>query len=554
MVSSSTVLRNARSAHARRSWAAARAGFLAARTGDAGLCADDMDALGDCAWWLGLSDESVAAYAEAYDLYQQDRQPRKAAMSAFGVAATLFLRGEVTPASGWMARAQRLLADQPESAEHGYLLYAEVEGALEEAELDAVIAGARQVQTMGRRHQDPTLVALGVLAEGRALVRKGHPREGTALLDEAMLAALSDELAPAFTGNIYCHLVAACWELADLRRAREWTAALERWLSRLPAAVVFGGICRVHRAQLLQLQGDWAGAERDARLACADLAELHLAAAAEGWYAVGDISRLRGDLRTADESYTRSHRLGRDPQPGRALLHLAHGQVDAAAASIRSALAAETRGPLYQVRLFAAQVEIALAAGDLDTAAAADGAVQATASSYPSPGLVASAHRARGSVLLAQADATAALPVLRSACGLWVELAAPYEVARTRLLLAHAYGELGDDDAARVELDAAEETFVRLGAAPDTEQVRRRRSRPPLPDGLTPREAEVLALVATGQSNRELAAALVLSEKTVARHLTNIFAKLGLPSRSAATAYAFEHGLARRPVRRTSQP
>jgi DNA-binding NarL/FixJ family response regulator len=549
-----SVLRDARVAYARRNWTTARAGFLAARTGTAELCADDLDALGDCAWWLGLGDESVAAYAEGFHLHQQDCRPRKAAMSAFGVAVTLFLRGEVTPASGWMARAQRLLADQPESAEHGYLLFAELEGALEHAELAAVIEGSRQVQMMGRRHQDPTLVALGVLAEGRALVRDGQPRAGAALLDEAMLAALSDQLAPAFTGSIYCHLVAACWELTDLRRAREWTAALERWLSRLPAAVVFGGICRVHRAQLLQLQGDWAGAERDARLACADLSELHLAAAAEGWYALGDISRLRGDLGTADESYTRSHRLGRDPQPGRALLHLAHGRVDAAVASIRSALAAETRGPLYRVRLFSAQVEIALAAGDLATAADADRAVQSTASTYPSPGLIATAHQARGSLLLAQTDAAAALPVLRSACGLWLELAAPYEVARTRLRLARAYGGLGDDDAAMVELDAAEETFVRLGAVPDAETVRRSRNRPLLPDGLTPREAEVLALVATGQTNRQLAAALVLSEKTVARHLTNIFAKLGLASRSAATAYAFEHGLTQRPVRRSTQP
>ena len=548
-----TVLRDARVAHGNRDWTAARAGFLAARAEGAALCADDMDALGDCAWWLGLGDESVAAYADAYRRYLREGQPRKAAMSAGGVAVTLFLRGEEAPGSGWMGRAQRLLADQPESAEHGYLLYAEVEAALEQAELEAVTAGARRVLELGRRHQDPTLVALGVLAEGRALVRDGRLREGTGLLDEAMLAALSDELPPAFTGNIYCHLVAACWELADLRRAREWTAALEGWLSGLPAAVVFGGICRIHRAQLLQVQGDWTGAERDARLACADLAELHLAAAAEGWYAVGDIHRLRGDLDTADEAYTRSHRLGRDPQPGRALLHLAHGRVDAAVTSIRSALAAELRGPLYRVRLFAAQVHVALAAGDLVTAVEADIAVQSTATAYPGPGLVAAAHETRGAVLLAQEDPTRALPVLRTACGLWVELAAPYEVARTRLMLARAYRKLGDDDAAMVELDAAEETFVRLGAAPDTEKVRRSRGRPPLPDGLTPREAEVLALVATGQSNRELAAALVLSEKTVARHLTNIFAKLGLPSRSAATAYAIEHGLTQRPVRRTSQ-
>jgi DNA-binding CsgD family transcriptional regulator len=532
----------------------ARAGLIAAREAGAELEADDLDSLGDCAWWLGLGDESVAAYEQAYRLHVQHDEPRKAAMSACGAAVTLFLRGDATVGSGWMSRAQRLLADEPECAEHGYLLYGEVEGALDLPDLEPAFEGARRLQDMGRRHQDPVLVAVGVLMEGRAKVRGGQIPQGMQLLDDAMLAALSDELPPAFTGNIYCHLVAACWELGDLRRARDWTAALERWLATLPAAVVFGGICRVHRAQLMQVQGDWATAEQEAARACADLAGISLAPVAEGWYAVGDLQRLRGDLSAAAEAYECAHRLGRDPQPGRALLQLARGRVDGAAASIRAALAAESRGPLHRVRLWAAQVEIALAQPDLDCAQAASAELEAAATTYAGAGLVAMAEQARGAVLMAQGDVAAALPVLRVACGLWIELAAPYDVARTRLLLAGAYQGLGDLDAAAMELDAAEETFVELGAAPDAAAVARQRSRAALPDGLTPRQTQVLALVAEGRSNRQVAAALVLSEKTIERHLSNIFAKLNLTSRTAATAYAFEHGLVRRAMGGVPQP
>ena len=477
-------LRRAHDAHGRRDWAVARAEFLAAGESGLELSAHDLDALGDCGWWLGLGEESMAAYEGAYRLFTRADQPRKAAMSAGGVAVTLFLRGDATLGSGSMARARRLLADEPECAEHGYLLYAEVEGGLEWADLDSVLEGARRLQDLGRRQGDPALVAVGVLAAGRALVRKGEVREGLALLDEAMLAALSDELAPAFTGNIYCHLVAACWELADIRRAREWTAALERWLARLPAAVVFAGICRAHRAQLLLLQGDWTNAEREAQRVCAELADVHVAPVAEGWYVTGDARRLRGDLPGAEDAYSRSHHLGRDPQPGRAMLHLAHGRLGAAATSIRSALAAEPRGPLQLVRLWAAQVEIAMAAGDVATAREASACLDSAASTYAATGLVATASQARGAVRLADGDATAALAALRAACGLWSELAAPYDVACTRLLLARAYRAVGDEDASALELDAAEETFTRLGAVLDAERVPQQRALVALPDGL----------------------------------------------------------------------
>jgi DNA-binding NarL/FixJ family response regulator len=511
----------ARDAYRRHDWAGARDGFGAARAAGE-LAAADLDALADAAWWLGDFDQASAVLEEAYRRHLDA-----------GVVG-----------SGWVGRAQRLLRDQPEHTEHGYLLYLELEGALGGGEADAVVATAGRVREIGRRHADPNLVAGGDLFEGRALVKQGRMAEGMALLDEAMLAVLSGELDPGWAGNIYCHLMAAFHELADVRRAAEWTEATSRWVAGLPPAVLFTGICRVHRSQVLERRGDWAEAEREAALVCRDLADLHVAGAAEGHYQLGEIRRLRGDLAGAEAAYRHAHELGRDPQPGLALLRLAQGRTATASASIRAALTAVTHDRLGRARLCAAQVEIALADGDAETAGRACDELTRTASTYGSSGLEAAALQARGAVLLAGGRADAALPTLRAACRRWKELDAPYDAARVRLLLAGAYQALGDADAATRELDAAEVVYVRLGATLDAGGIAARRGRGALPGGLTGREAEVLALVAAGRSNREIAASLVLSPKTVARHLSNIFAKLGVSSRTQAAAYAFEHGLA----------
>jgi DNA-binding NarL/FixJ family response regulator len=533
----------ARDAYRRHDWAGARDGFGAARVAGE-LAAADLDALADAAWWLGDFDQASAVLEEAYRRHLDEGRPGPAAMAAIGVAVNHFLRGDGVVGSGWVGRAQRLLRDQPEHTEHGYLLYLELEGALGGGEADAVVATAGRVREIGRRHADPNLVAGGDLFEGRALVKQGRMAEGMALLDEAMLAVLSGELDPGWAGNIYCHLMAAFHELADVRRAAEWTEATSRWVAGLPPAVLFTGICRVHRSQVLERRGDWAEAEREAALVCRDLADLHVAGAAEGHYQLGDIRRLRGDLAGAEAAYRHAHELGRDPQPGLALLRLAQGRTATASASIRAALTAVTHDRLGRARLCAAQVEIALADGDAETAGRACDELTRTASTYGSSGLEAAALQARGAVLLAGGRADAALPTLRAACRRWKELDAPYDAARVRLLLAGAYQALGDADAAARELDAAEVVFVRLGATLDAGGIAARRGRAALPGGLTGREAEVLALVAAGRSNREIAASLVLSPKTVARHLSNIFAKLGVSSRTQAAAYAFEHGLA----------
>jgi len=383
--------------------------------------------------------------------------------------------------------------------------------------------------------------------EGRVLVKQARVPEGLPLLDEAMLAALSDELQPMWTGAIYCGLLDACHELVDLRRAQEWTEATSRWCSPLPVASLYPGICRVHQAGMLQLRGAWEQAEAEALRACEDMRHIDVFAVAGGWYEVGEIRRARGDLAGAEDAYRRAHEIGHDPQPGLALLRLAQGKVEAARTSIAAAIAAFAGSRLEVAPLHAAQVEIALAAGDVDVAAASADEVTDTAETYESVGLRAVGHRAQGAVALARGQAVAALASLRLACAAWHELDAPYEAARTRVLVAAAYDALDDADAAVRERMAARACFERLGARSDLDALDALdgvgAAQNGADHGLSPRELEVLDLVAHGRTNKEIAGALFLSEKTVARHVSNIFTKLGVSSRSAATAFAFAHGL-----------
>lgn len=535
-------LEAARAAYARRDLVAARDAYLAAQaTGS--LAADDLSALGDAAWWMGDVATSLSAYEEAYRRFLQGERPQDAAMSALGVAISLYLRGDDVIGSGWMSRAQRLIREQPDGVEHGYLAYMHAESSLESGDPDATIVAAREVQELGRRHDDATLVAAGTMLEGRATVRRGDVRGGMALLDEAMLAVLTDELSPDWTGNIYCHLVEACVELADHRRAGEWTEALAAWCERMEPAVVFTGVCRVHRAQLLHLHGAWERAEAEATSVCKEVEGIHRRTAGEGAYALGEIRRLRGDRSGARKAYARAHERGRDPEPGLALLILAEGRADAASSAIGASLAA-TADTLARAHLLPAAVEIALASERLDDARASAEELDGIADEYGTSGLRANATHALGLVLLAEDKAGEALATLRAACAAWQDLDAPYEEARVRSSIAAAARLLGDDTSADLELSAAEIVFTRLGAKEDLSRLAALREGTGLPDGLTAREGEVLRLVARGGSNRDVAAALFISEKTVARHLSNIFTKVGVTSRTEAAAYAFEHGLA----------
>lgn len=538
------LLRAGRAAFDQRDWTRAREAFRQAAETEV-LEADDVFALADCAWWQGEIDEALEAYEQAHDRYVQAGLASRAAMASLLLGAHAMERGDVAVGSGWMSRARRLLRDAPEGPEHGYPLYWDVFEAMAQGDLAGALLLARRMQDLGRRFADANLIGIGVMGEGRALIKQGEVGRGMGLLDEAMLAALSDTLHPLWTGAIYCHLMDVCHELVDLQRAGEWTQATASWCDTIAEAVLYRGICRVHRAQVFQRQGAWEDAEEEATRASVDLEGLHIGTVAEAHYEMGELHRLKGDLSAAEQEYRRAHELGRQPQPGLAMLRAAQGKKNAACASLRAALAERAGDQLGRVRLCAALVEVAIAAEEVETARAASAELTATASTYGSAGLDALAHQAQGAVLLADGGAGESLGPLRAACRLWHDIDAPYDGARTRLLLARAYRALGDEDAAALELDAAHMTFEHLGAVPDARRADELRDRPTPPDGLSPRELEILRLVATGKTNRQIAADLYISDKTVARHLANIYTKLGLSSRAAATAYAFERGLVR---------
>jgi len=342
---------------------------------------------------------------------------------------------------------------------------------------------------------------------------------------------------------VYCGVILACEEVYELRRAKEWTAVLTRWCEGQPDLLAFTGRCLVHRAQLMQLQGAWPDALEEAERANRRFEKsMNQGAAGKACYLQGEVYRLRGEFTEAEEAYEKASLLGLEPQPGLALLRLAQGNADAAAAAIRRVVG-ETADGLRLAGLLPAYVEILLAVGDVEEARRACGELEEIAAQCDSELLDALLAQSQGAVELAAGDARSALVSLRRAARTWQELEAPYEAARARLLVGRACKALGDEEAFALELDAARRTFEELGARPDLVSIDSPTENAAAPHGLTARELEVLRLIATGKSNREIASELVISEHTVARHVQNIFRKLGVPSRTAAGAFAFEHDL-----------
>jgi DNA-binding CsgD family transcriptional regulator len=516
---------------------------LSAADREAPLDPDDLERLGIAAQLIGNEAESEELLARVHQESLARGDTPHAARAAVWIARRLLLQGKTAPRAGWVARARRVLEGYSnDCVERGYVLLPEALKAAFERNPETSHALFTEISRIGERFGDLELMALGRLGRGRALIRLGQIAPGMALLDEVMVAVTADRMSPVTVGEVYCAVLDACQETFDLGRAQEWTSALERWCAEQPELVPYRGPCMVRRAELLQLHGDWRDAVDEAARACERLSRspAHPAAGA-AFYQRAEVHRLRGEFTEAEECYREVSRRGRDPHPGLALLRLVQGRTGTAAAAIRRMID-EAKDLRVRVPALTAGVEILLAAGDMTGARSAAEELGDIARTIDAPFLRALAAQAQGAVLLSEGQLRAALSCLREAFSAWRGLGARYQVARTRLSIGLVHRASGDEDAAALELDAARHALLELGAVVDLQKL----DSTPSPasavaSNLTDREIQVLRLVATGRTNRAIAQSLAISEKTVARHLSNIFVKLGVTSRAAATAYAYQH-------------
>lgn len=516
------------------------------------LDADDLNRL---AWSAGLTardDEMLVALERWHHAELAADNKAAAARAALWLGFRLFARGEASRAGGWLGRSQRLVEEiGRECVEQGYLLLPATQRQLNTGEFQAAHDTAARAVALGVRFDDQDLQAFARNLQGRALLRLQRLDEGLALIDEAMVAVRSGELAPVMTGLIYCSAIAAGQRIYAYKHTREWTLALDAWCAARPQMVLFKGHCLVHRAQILRLGGEWPRALEEARGAVSRcVGDFDREAAGLAHYEQAELHRLRGEAPDAEACYRESSRCGVEPQPGLALLRLGQGDREAAANAIRR-IAATTGDALSRTRHLPAYAEIMLAVGDIEEARTASRELDDTASRVRSDALAALAWQTWGAVQLAAGNPRAVPDPVRGAFAIWQQLGAPFEAAQQRLLLARACLAFGDVESARLELDAASESFASLGAAPSLAEACSLRNAT-VPErcapgaavrGLTPRELEVLRLVATGKTNKGIAQDLGLSGKTVDRHVSNIFDKLQVASRSAATAFAYEHRL-----------
>ncbi len=507
------------------------------------------------AWSAGLvarDAEMLATLERVYRARLDAGDHLAAARAAFWYGFRQLARGEPGQASGWLSRAQRLVESHPEDCvEQGYLLLPAGQRHLSAGQHVEAHDCAARAAAFGERFAEPDLISFARNLQGRALLSEGRIDEGLALLDEAMVGATSGELSPVVTGIIYCSAIASCHRVFELERVREWTAALSTWCETQPQLGMFTGHCLVHRAEVMEMSGAWPEAVEEARRAVTRcVRNIERDAAGRAHYQEAEIHRLRGEFEAAEAAYREASRAGFEPQPGLALLRLAEGDGDAAAAASRRMVGA-TAEALARLRYLPAHVEIMLAVGDLDEARAGSRELEESAANLSTDAVTAIAAHAVGSVRLAEGNPSAVLEPARHAFAIWQQMGAPYLAARLRVLLARACSGLGDTEGARLELTGASEVFERLGARPDLAAVQAIEAglrsggttASAAHHGLTERELQVLRLVATGKTNKAVARELSLSEKTIDRHVSNIFAKLGVSARAAATAFAYEHKL-----------
>lgn len=538
------LLDQGRTSFAQQRWTEAYARLAAADRAGA-LGAANLARLATAAVLLARDVEGSDLFGRAHHAYLEQGDVENAALCAFWAGMILVGHGGPAQGSGWLTRAARVAEEGPaDGVIRGYLRLPDALRAMRTGEYAEALEGFAAAREVGLRWRDPDLLALARLGIGGTRVLLGSMAEGAALLDEVMVDVTAGQVSEIPSGIVYCAVIGVCRETFDLPRAREWTAALSRWCEQQPDLVPFRGECLINRAHIMLAHGDWPDALAEAERAVERLTdppgqpELGRAV-----YQQAEILRLLGRLDEAEAAYRRANQLGEEPHPGLALLRVEQGRLEDAAAAVRRVLDGAPHS-LARCQVLPAVVEVLLAAGNVTRARRAAAELGDMAARRDNTWLHAVAAGAHGTVLLAEGRPDAALAVLRRAWGLWQGLGVPYEAARTRAAMGAAYRATGDEDAAQLELDAARWAFTQLGARQDLARVEGLSRRAPVaPGGLTPREVEVLRLVATGRTNRAIAAELFLSEKTVARHLSNLFTKLDLPSRAAATAYAYEHHL-----------
>lgn len=528
----------------KQAWSAAFS-QLSAADRDQPLEPDDLVLLTQAALLTGRETDGLDLLSRVHQEFLSRGDLQGAARYAFWLGFTLLTSGEPAKASGWLSRAGRILEGQPECVEQGYLLLPTGYGAFHMGDAETAGSVMAKAAAIGERFADKDLATLGRQGQGRALIRQGEIKQGLALLDEAMVAVMAGDVSPLSAGAVYCSVLDACGEIFDLQRAQEWIEALEKWCAAQPDLVPYRGHCLVRRAELLQLHGAWPDALEWAQRAHEWLSRSAAKSVrGEALYQIGEVHRLRGKFAEADEAYQQASQCCPASGPGLAQLRLAQGQVEAASVAIQQLLTVvHVPGP--RARVLDAYVEVLLCDRNIEAARAGVEELAEIASRHNLPFLRALSSRAIGAVLLAEGDARAALVELRKSWSIWLQLEAPYEAARVQLLVALAYRRLGDEEDARRELTAARQQFNTLGAAADVARVDLLLANDTgnSVGPLTTRELQVLKLVASGITNREIADRLNISEKTVARHLSNIFTKLDLNSRTAATAYAYDHNL-----------
>ena len=536
-------LQDGRVAFQRREWKAVFA-QLSAADAQSPLAPPDVELLAVSAHLIGRESEGLELLTRAQQAYQKANDLQRAAQCAFWLGFMLVFNGDTAQGSGWLARTRRLLEEcGDECVVRGYLLIPEGYLAVQSGNAAAAMESFANAVRIGSQFQDSDLICMARQAQGRVLIRQGDIARGVSLLDEAMVAVMAGEVTPIVAGGIYCSVIESCNETFDLRRAQEWTSALEQWCSSQPDLVPYRGNCLIHRAEILQRNGSWLAALDEAQRARDQLSvPKPRPAVGSALYRIAEIHRLRGDFAKAEAAYHEASEWGLAHKPGMALLRLAQGNLDTATALIRQ-LAADVHARAARSLVLEAFIEIALVVGDVTTARSAADELAQIATKLDVPLLHAMSSQANGSVLLAEKDFHAAQSALRRALVTWRELEAPYEVARVRVVLAIACRELGDASSALIELQTARDEFERLGALPDVQRIDTLSQSSRANSLLTSRELEVLALLAAGKTNRAIATKLFISEKTVARHVSNIFTKLNLSSRAAATAYAFKNKL-----------